>query len=225
MVPPSIQRALWFGFVPWTAVILLCVAASVFPKFPGDLQISVGLQRLFGEHHGWAEWVTNTAKSPGRWFLLALSVGWTVALVRGRTRWILSLFAVVCFFLMLAVDGALKPLIGRPRPSSDLVEVVGSSAGYSCPSTFGLIQAGTIGWMLLLAALRLRGGTRTLVLVLGLLWLLVGAAARIVLGGHWASDMGVAYAVGGWIAWRLLCWGHGTPAGPLRDSNTGNAQA
>jgi membrane-associated phospholipid phosphatase len=178
----------------------LCWAAAWWPRFPGDLAMSQFLQSLFPGEREWAQAITATGKNPYRWGLLLLGMGATWKLC--GTRWLI--LPVLCFLVMLGLDQVLKPLIGRPRPSPELVEVTGSSAGYSCPSTFGLIQAGTVGWMILLSWYFLSGTPRWWAMGLGILWLLLGAAARMVLGGHWASDLFVAYALGGWVGWCLI---------------------
>lgn len=93
---------------------------------------------------------------------------------------------------------------GRPRPQPDWVRVAGSSAGYSCPSTFALTYAGTLGWIggILLRVVVNRHLRMTLVSGVVVVFA-VGMLARIVLGGHWPSDMLLSYGLGLWVVWGL----------------------
>ena len=103
------------------------------------------------------------------------------------------------------LNGWLKWLVGRPRPSLSEVDIIGNFSFYSFPSghvTFYVCYFGFI-WLLLRERL-VRGWRRTL--VLGLLWLpmLLISWSRIALGAHWPSDTLGAY-LGGTL-WLGLVW-------------------
>ena len=76
----------------------------------------------------------------------------------------------------------------RPRPSRDLITVVGNPSGFSFPSTFTTFVAVTFGSVLLLA-LHSRARRAVVVAALAALVILLGWAARVALGAHWPSDV------------------------------------
>jgi membrane-associated phospholipid phosphatase len=95
----------------------------------------------------------------------------------------------------------LSPLIAQPRPSPELIQVVGHPKGYAFPSIFGLVYAATFGYLWLLTGTQCRGTLRVFIPLVAVSLLLIGACARIVLGAHWPSDLWVAYLIGlFWIA-------------------------
>lgn len=190
------------GWIAAIGVLLLFVLAAQIPRFPLDLETTRAVQRMSRGGTAWATSLTNTAKAPGIYFLLAATslLAWRLAGIRA------ALLPPAAYLVVLGLDRVLKPWIARPRPSSDLVQVVGSSAGFGCPSTFGLVYAATVGSVVWLAWRRARGARRWLVLGLGFAVLLVGAMARVVLGGHWPSDMILSYLLGAPIVTTLARW-------------------
>jgi membrane-associated phospholipid phosphatase len=196
----QISRPWWIWLGLGALLVLGFIGAASFNRFPGDLLTTRALQNLFSGKTQWAQWVTASAKAPWSYALLALSViiSWRWGGIR------LAVAALGCFLLMHLLDQTLKPSIGRPRPQPEWVHVAGSSAGNSCPSTFALIHAGTLGWIggiLLQPVVRRRIG---MTMVAGVVVIFaVGMSARVVLGGHWPSDMVLSYGLGLWVVWGL----------------------
>lgn len=175
------------------AVIVLLVAACAWmPHWPGDVALTRVIQSVAPGGPGWAQVVTAAAKWPWNVLLVAgtVLVSW---LIRGGR---LAVWSLASFPGVWALDKVSKPWIGRPRPSAELVEVVGSPSGFSFPSTFALTFAATFGFLAVAAAVYLRGRNRWLVVTAPTLILLVGGAARIVLGAHWPSDILASYLLG-----------------------------
>jgi undecaprenyl-diphosphatase len=102
---------------------------------------------------------------------------------------------------------AIKWLVGRPRPTADLVTVVQGVSGHSFPSGHTLFYVTFFGFLAYLAYAQLkRGRIRTAVLwTTGLLILLVGPS-RIWMGQHWASDVLASYALGLSVLVALVQW-------------------
>jgi len=96
----------------------------------------------------------------------------------------------------------LGPVIARPRPSADLVQVAEKLSGYSFPSIFGMTYASTIGFLAVLFARKTRGALRMTAVTLCCVLLLIGWAARIALGAHWPSDVLLSYLIG--VLWADL---------------------
>ena len=110
-----------------------------------------------------------------------------------------------------ALGFGLKVLIGRPRPSADLVTVIKRLADNSFPSGHVLFFTTLFGFLLYLAYTLLRHSwwrTLLLVLLLGLVGMI--GPSRIYAGQHWASDVVAAYLLGSvWLALSVLVhrWG------------------
>ena len=91
----------------------------------------------------------------------------------------------------------IKHLVGRPRPSSDLVDVIASASGHSFPSGHVLVYVTFFGFLAYVAYALLRRGLlrTTLLWIFGLLIVLIGPS-RIWMGQHWASDALASYTLG-----------------------------
>jgi undecaprenyl-diphosphatase len=91
----------------------------------------------------------------------------------------------------------LKTVIGRPRPTVDLVNVLAQFSSYSFPSGHVLYFTTFFGFVLFLAFVLLeRSWWRTVALLgLGGMIALIGVS-RIYQGEHWASDVLGAYLLG-----------------------------
>ncbi|MGF1487438.1 MAG: phosphatase PAP2 family protein [Prochloraceae cyanobacterium] len=193
------NKFLWIASLSFIFVVL--AASSQINYFPGDIAITQTIQFLTPNSEGWANWVTATAKMPLRLILLAI----TVALAWFLSGWTASLLSMVSFGCsFIAGDFVLKGLIARPRPDADLINVVGSPSGFSMPSTFGLIYASTVGFILILALLNRERSQQVRMAIVGVcsLMLIVGGSARITLGAHWPSDVIVAYLIA--LMWGLF---------------------
>jgi undecaprenyl-diphosphatase len=145
--------------------------------------------------------------SPQSYTIAALIV---VALYMFGLHWE-AVTALVAGFLPPLINVLVKGLIQRPRPSIDLVHVLGILDSYSFPSGHVMFYVGFFGflWFLAYTVLK-RSWRRTLLLIVfGTLIALVGIS-RIYLGQHWASDVLGAYILGGLtlaVILQLYRWG------------------
>jgi membrane-associated phospholipid phosphatase len=91
----------------------------------------------------------------------------------------------------------IKHLVSRPRPGSDLVEVISSASGHSFPSGHVLFYVTFFGFLAYVAYALLKRGLlrKTLLWTFGLLIVLIGPS-RIWMGQHWASDALASYTLG-----------------------------
>lgn len=156
---------------------------------PGDVGVTRTLQSLFDNEPRWAEWLTDTAKPP--MVIATLGVGAGLAWLAVGWRAVLSV--PLAFGLAWLIDKGLRTVIFAPRPSADLVAVASASSSSGLPSTFGLVYGSIFGVVVFAAATgRSANGLRALALAL----IFAGVAARVVLGGHWSSQMVASVLLG-----------------------------
>jgi membrane-associated phospholipid phosphatase len=174
------------------ATVLLVVEASRRPYFPTDLFVTRAIQSLGLMPVSVATWMTAIADAPWCFALVALTsvAAWMIS------GWRAALLALPIFLGLLLFGLWLSPHIAQPRPSPNLITVIGHPKGYSCPSISGLVYASTFGYLGLLAAVRLHGAGAIVIPILAAAILISAACARIVLGAHWPSDLLASYFMG-----------------------------
>lgn len=176
--------------------VLFGVQARLLPYLPGDVVLERAIQSA-SPGTAWVAPMVATASAPLKYGLMAIAVlgAWRLAGARAAV----VVMAAIALEQTLAESS--KLLFLRPRPSGQLVAVMGSPSGYSFPSTFMTIYSVTIGALGVLAWRLRPGGLRTGVLLGATLVLLLAAAARIVPGAHWPSDtVGTAAICCSWLA-------------------------
>lgn len=148
----------------------------------GDVGVTRILQSLFGNAPRWAHWLTDTAKPP----MVIATMGVGAGLAWLAAGWRSALSVPLAFGFAWLIDKGLRAVIFAPRPSTELVAVASASSSSGLPSTFGLVYGSIFGVVVFAAASgRSALGLRAVALTL----LIIGAAARVVLGGHWTSQM------------------------------------
>ena len=154
----------------------------------------------------WAERVSHTAEFP----FLAIILGFVFVLSRIMAGWRVAFLALVSLAGMLVLGNWLGPLIGRPRPSAQLVNIFRPLTGYSFPSLFALRYAATFGFLALLAMRKSSGPARSVIVVLCVSLLGLGWIARVALGAHWPSDVIISYYLG--LLWASVIIRLGIPS-------------
>jgi membrane-associated phospholipid phosphatase len=177
-----------------TILTLLALAVGVASfaaqgPLPGDVDVTLALQSAFGPSPAWAEWLTETAKPP--LLVLTLTVGAGLAWLAAGWRGGLAL--PLAFGLSWLIDKALRALIFAPRPAADVVEVASASGSSGLPSTFGLVFGSIFGIVLIA---RPKSRNIAPLQIIAVILITLGAAARVVLGGHWPSQMLVSILLG-----------------------------
>jgi membrane-associated phospholipid phosphatase len=169
------------------AAVTLLVGAGVAmePYFAGDIRAARTLQAATPDPGWWATPVSRLAPAPGKYYVMAITI--SAAFLVGGWRGL----AVMVAFLLIEQYGAehTKALFQRPRPSRDLIAVVGTPSGFTFPSTtitFFCVTFGTVG---VLALVRRKAPFRIAAMVLGFGMVILGCAARVALGAHWPSDV------------------------------------
>ncbi len=183
-------------FMPFVlaALVSLLIGAGVAmePYFAGDVRVARALQSATPEPGWWATPISGLAPAPAKYYVMAIAaiLAFALAGVRGL------LLAVA--FIALEQYGAesTKIWFGRPRPSRDLIAVVGTPSGFTFPSTTITFFSVTFGLVAVIAA-RVRRKTPLAIgaLAAGSVMLLLGCLARVALGAHWPSDVALTAIV------------------------------
>ena len=187
---PDVNTKAAMGPVLITAGILLVASVglgaaclSAQGPLPGDVPITRLLQTTLGDAPAWAKWVTSTAKFPGVWYTLAVTT--VLAFVRAGI-WAVPMPGLALLLTHLA-DNFFRASFYAPKPIPDLVAVASNSSASGLPSTFALVYASLFGAVLL--ARGVRGILSTVIAVLCAGCIVVGGSARVILGGHWTSQI------------------------------------
>src|SRR4051794_29854304 len=125
-------RSPWMPFVLAASVSLLVgIGVAMEPYFAGDLQVTRALQAASPHPERWATPISRLAPAPGKYSVIAIALVASFFLAGWRG------LAITAAFLLLEQYGAeyTKAWFKRPRPSRELVNVIGSASGYSFPST------------------------------------------------------------------------------------------
>jgi membrane-associated phospholipid phosphatase len=164
---------------------LIGAAVALEPYFAGDVRLTRLIQAASPTPQSWATPVSSLAPAPRKYYVMAivLTASFFVAGWRG--------LALLAAFLVLEQYGAeyTKAMFKRPRPSRDLITVIGTPSGFSFPSTTLTFFAVTFGGLGILALVRKTAPARIPVMIVGFGMVLAACLARIALGLHWPSDV------------------------------------
>ena len=165
--------------------LLVGVGVRLEPYFAGDVRAARALQAMSPEPGWWATPMSRIPTAPVKYYVMAVAL--VLAFVIGGWKGTLVMAGAI---LLDQYGGeATKQIFARPRPSPDLIKVVGTPRGFTFPSTTITFACATFGVLALLAARRKATPTRTAVLIASVLVIALSCAARVALGAHWPSDV------------------------------------
>src|SRR5262245_9881037 len=118
-----------FVIVMALATVVIGFGVRQFPYFPGDVAAARWVQAESGDT-AWAAAISRLAASPYKYFVMGLTIGLGFALA----GWKGGVLALGVIAVEQYGAEATKALFSRPRPSSTLINVVGTPTGFSFPS-------------------------------------------------------------------------------------------
>ena len=185
--------AVWLALL--AVSIVLSVLAALYSRFPGDLAISEWVQGSLFPGMGVSELVRLVGDTQIVLVTGALAVAVLWVLGRRREAVLLALGLIVLPLL----QGGVKQIVDRPRPTEELVDLRATYTSSSFPS--GHVMSGTLlyGFLLYLV---LRGRRWLPLRAMAGCWCLfaivLAGPASVYVGVHWASD-----TLGGYL-WALV---------------------
>lgn len=166
-----------------------------FPYFPQDLSLSQRLQLFNGALPGFMYGVSAVSSLIPAIIIVAVIA---VCLGRNKHRLEAAIAGTAPAIMALAVVPAIKLLIGRPRPTPELVLVMATDSGNSFPSGHAAFVMVFYGFIIYLLPRLMKNRTAVRV-VRGLLIAFIGltCVSRVYLGLHWTSDVMGGFFLGG----------------------------
>ena len=182
--------------------ITMSLFAHYNDRFPGDLWLALEIQSVNGDFltsimQG-ISYIFDTAGS----FIIVAAIA---LLVWWRTNWREAVL-VLTAGILAATSSLFKAIIGRPRPSPDLVTVFSPPDTSSFPSGHSFFVAIVLGLSAYFAVTRLQNKVlRVSILSILIALVLLLGISRVYLGAHWPSDVIGGYFTGG-VFLTALIW-------------------
>lgn len=165
------------------------------------LSIDVTITREFQENQTpWLRDIMFAVSWLGYQFILFTALILLTAAMFWLVR--LRLEAVILISLNIVstlLNGVIKVLVERPRPTAKLVDILYITGGQSFPSGHVMAYMAYFGLLFSLGIILLRRDRwwHYTILVIPALFVVLVGPSRIYLGDHWASDVLGAYLIGG----------------------------
>jgi undecaprenyl-diphosphatase len=167
------------------------VVVGPSPAF--DLPVALWVQRA---HWGPLIYAFDLINSTAGWVQLVVAVVLVgIVLVFNRRDGALMVLASIASLL----DNVLKSVVGRERPTADLVNIVTPAGGYSYPSGHATFFTWISFMLAFTFAPRLSSRWRWVPWVLAAIVIVLTCIARVWAGDHWPSDVAGGFLLG--LAW------------------------
>ena len=196
------------------SLAILGYLAHQLPYFPGDIAVSLWLQKIdlsfFSPVMQAVSYISSLIPA-----IVIVSLVASGLLLSGKKPEVIFLISLTS--LTALANWLLKLLVSRPRPDSELIQVLGESSGFSFPSGHTAYAVVFYGFLfyLVLRLTKQAAVRRALQSILILLIILTGAS-RIYLGAHWLSDTLASLLLGGLLLATTIALHHNYAEGNQR---------
>lgn len=189
--PPRTRSALLPFALAAAVTVLIGVGMSMEPYFAGDVAVARAIQKGTPAPAKWATQIGRLAPPPVRYYVMGL----TALLAFGLAGW--RGLAIAAGAMALDEFGAesTKAMFARPRPSRDLISVIGTPTGFSFPSTTITFFCATFGTLAVLAERKAATTLNAVVLPVAAAVVVVACVARVAVGAHWPSDVALTAVI------------------------------
>ncbi len=189
IMPVNALDVLGYSILALSLFALLAVAAKEQPYFPGDIEITHALQSFRSPLLDQFMEFIGLAGSPPQTLILNVLFVLIVWLYRMKPE-------ALTLFLSIPIIGTIGTWIrcgiNRPRPSADLVNLIGELKDRNCsfPSGHTVNFVVVLGFLIFVGMTRLKPSWhRNLLLSIYALYIVLMGLSRIYVGDHWTSDV------------------------------------
>jgi membrane-associated phospholipid phosphatase len=183
----SDRALLWAVFIVSVATFaVLSMLAASADRFPGDLWLAERLQDIDSTAFARVLDVTEDLGDDPIVIAIWIAAGVAFALIGGLRVGLL--FALAGALRML--NPLLKELVGRPRPSADLLDFSEQPSTLSFPSGHSATALILFGLIFYFSGVYVRNTVARLAIQAGCVWMIVVVGIeRVYAGAHWPSDV------------------------------------
>lgn len=187
--------------VLYTLQLVLFGSLAWWVHYNPILAIDVIITREFQENQSpWLKYAMIAISYPGE--VLLISIGLVV--LAAVILWIvhLRLEAIVLTSLSAIsslLNGLLKIIVGRPRPTARLVDIIQAANGLSFPSGHVMAYMAFWGFLFSLCIILFKGlkWWRICLMIISAFFVVMVGPSRVYLGAHWSSDVLGSYLISG----------------------------
>ncbi len=165
------------------------------------IAIDVAITREFQENQ--APWLSITMLAVS-WLGFQALLFAVLILVTAAVFWLVRLRLEAIIIVALNVvssllNGLIKVIVERPRPTAKLVDILYAASGQSFPSGHVMSYMAFFGLLFSFGIILLKRDRwwHYAILIIPALFVILVGPSRIYLGDHWASDVLGAYLIGG----------------------------